>query len=189
MVGDDALGIAGGAGGVGDGDRIPLVRGAFELRERRVPRDERLVLVFAEALAGTGILAVAHVDDRKRAAVLLAQHAQHLAHHRRELAVGDQHRRLAVLQLPGQQRRIQADVERIQHGIERRYGVVRFHHLRGVAQHGADRGAATHSERAQRRGEARRALARLRPAVAACAVHHGGQIAEHLRGALDEAHR
>ena len=52
MVRDDALRIAGRARGVRDGDRVPLVARAVERGERRVRREQRLVLVRAEALAG-----------------------------------------------------------------------------------------------------------------------------------------
>ena len=46
-----------------------------------------------------------------------------------------------------------------------------------------------HAQRTQRRGQARRSLARLRPGVAATAVHHRRQVAEDLGTALDKTHR
>jgi hypothetical protein len=106
---------------------------------------ERLVLLGAEPLACPVELAVAHVDDVRCASVLAAQDAQHLRHHGRKLAVRDQHRYLAVLQLPGQQRCVETDVERMQYRIECRHGVVGLHHLRHVGQHDADCGAALHA--------------------------------------------
>jgi hypothetical protein len=80
--------------------------------------------------------------------VLVAQQAQRLDYCRRELAVGDQYLGFAVVHLPGQQRRIQARVQRIEHGVQGRHGVVRLDHLGRVGQHHADGTAAAHAERA-----------------------------------------
>ncbi len=138
---------------------------------------------------GPAVFAVVHVDHHRHAAMLALQQTQRLGDHRRELAVGDQHLGFAVVHLPGQQRRIQACVQRIEHGVERRYRVMRLDHLRRVGQHHADGTASAHTQRAQRGGEPGRALAHLRPAVSPCAVDDSGQVAEDLGAAFDEAHR
>ena len=189
VVGDHALGVAGGAAGVAHGDGVPLVGRALQPGQRLVRGQPGLVLVRAQALAGAGVLAVAHVDDDDLAAVLLAQPAQRLVHDRAELEVGDQHPGLAVVHLPGQQRRVQPRVQRVQHRPQGRHGVVRLDHLRRVGQHHADGVAAAHAQRRQRRSQARRALAALRPGVAPLAVDHRGQVGEDLGASLDEAHR
>ena len=72
MVGDDALGVAGGARGVADGNGVPLVRRSFEPRDRGMRGEERLVFMLAQPFAGAGILAVADVDDDGRPSVLVA---------------------------------------------------------------------------------------------------------------------
>ena len=189
VVRDHALGIAGGAGGIGHGDGIPFVPRTLEPLQRLVPCEQRLVLVGAQRLPAPRVLAVAHVDDDGCASMLIAQDPQRRPDDGRELAVGDQHRGLAVLHLPGKERCVQARIERVEHGIQRRHRVVRLDHLRSIGQHGADRGATRHPEGPQRRRQSRRAFARVAPAVAAPAMNHRGQIAEHLGAALHEAHR
>jgi hypothetical protein len=155
----------------------------------RVRGEQRFVLVRAHALARAGEFAVADIDHHRLAPVVALENAQRLADHRREFAVGDQHRALAVVQLPGQERRVQPRVERVEHGIERRHRVVRFHHLRRVGEHGAHRAVAADAQRAKRRSQARAALARLRPGVGTRAVHHRRQVAKDLGAALDKADR
>jgi hypothetical protein len=123
------------------------------------------------------------------APVLAPQRLQRGAHHRGELAVGDQHPGFAVVHLPGQQRRVEPRVQRVQHRAQRRHGVMCLHHLGRVGQHHADGVAAADAQGAQCCRQPRRALAHLRPGVAALAVHHGRQVAEHLGAAFDEAHR
>ena len=61
----------------------------------------------ADALARTGEFAVADVNDNRLAAMFGQQQTQRLFHHRRKLSVGDQHVGLAVVHLPGQQRRVE----------------------------------------------------------------------------------
>jgi hypothetical protein len=46
-----------------------------------------------------------------------------------------------------------------------------------------------HTQRAQRGGQPGAALARLRPGVAARAVHHGRQVGKDFGAALDKTHR
>ena len=189
VVGDDSLGVAGGAAGVADGDGVPLVGRALQWGQRFVRGQQCLVLVFADALTGAFVFAVADVDHHRRAPVFAAQQLQRLRHHRRELAVGDQHLGLAVVHLPGQQRRVQPRVQRIEHGVQCRHGVVRLHHLGRVGQHHADRAAAHHAQCRQRGGQARAAVTGLLPGVAALAVDHCRQVGEHLGAAFDKAHR
>ena len=117
------------------------------------------------------------------------QALQRLGHHRRELAVGEHGVGFAVVHLPGQQRSVQPSVERVEHGVERGHRVVHLYHFGRVGQHHRDGAAAPHAQRAQRRRQARAALAGLCPGVAPRAVDHRGQVAEHLGTALDEAHR
>ena len=184
---DHAFRVAGGARGVRDRDRIPLVGRAAEMRQRLVRGDQSFVLVRAEALAGTGELAVADVDDDRGATVLFLQQPQCLLHRRRQLAIGEEHGRLAMVHLPGDKRRIEPRVERVEHGVEGGHGVVRLDHLGRVVKHRAHRRAAADAERLQRRRQSRRTVARFAPAIAARAMHDRLEIAEHLGAALDKA--
>ena len=74
---------------------------------------------------------------------LLAEQAQRLADRGRELAVGDDHAGFAVVHLPGQQRRVEARVERVQYRAKGRHRVVRLDHLGRVGEHHAHRVART----------------------------------------------
>ena len=71
----------------------------------------------------------------------------------RELGIGQQDLRLAMLEEEGDRRRVEADVERVQHGAERGHGVVRFEQRRHVGRHHRDRIADTDAAPRQRRGE------------------------------------
>ena len=186
---DHALRIAGRARRVGHRDRVPLVARAAEPGKRRMCGQQCFVLVRADTLARAGVLAVADVDDHGCAPMPLAQQAQGFGHRRRQLAVGDEHGRLAVVHLPGQQASVETGVERVQDAVQRRHGVVHLDHLGRVVQHGADCRAPADAERRQRRSQAGGTIARLAPAVAATAVHDGLEIAEHLGAPLDEADR
>ena len=189
MVGDDAFRIAGRARRVRDRDRVPLVGRAAERRQRRMGGEQRFVLVRAEPVAGARVFAVADVDDDRPAPVRLGQDAQRRADRRRELAVGDQHLALAVVELPGDERGVEAGVERVEDRVQGRHRVVRLDHLGRVVKHRADGRAASDAERAQRRRQPRRAIARLAPGVAALPVDDGLEVAEDLGAALDEAGR
>ena len=189
MVRDHALRITGGAAGVADRNRVPFIGRAFEPRQRRVHGEQRFVFVRADALARTSEFAVADVNDDRLAAMFGLQQTQRLLHHRRKLSVGDQHVSLAVVHLPGQQRRVEACVECVQHRVQRRHRIVRFDHLRCIRQHDADGAAAANAERTQSRGQPCTAIAGLRPVVAPLAVHHCGQVGKNLGTALNKAHR
>ena len=62
MVVDDAFGIAGGAGGVVERDRVPLVRRVLPFEVRVAAGDELLVVALAESLAA-GAERVDDIDD------------------------------------------------------------------------------------------------------------------------------
>ena len=190
VMGDDALRIAGRPRGVRDGDRVPFVgrsgeraraararRAAPRTRARRGARRRP-----ANSLSQTSI-------TTGMRPCLLAQERERGADRRRELAVGDQHGALAVVDLPGDQRRVEAGVERVEDRVEGGHRVMRLDHLGRVVQHHADGRAAADAERAQRGREPRSTIARLAPGVAARAVHDRLEVAEHLGAALDEAGR
>ncbi len=101
VVGHHALGVPGGPGRVGHGDGVPLILRAGQLRHRSVLPQQRFVIMLSQALARPAVLTVTDIDDDRCPAVLGAQNAQRLFHHARQLAIGDQHRRFAMLHLPG----------------------------------------------------------------------------------------
>ena len=189
VVRDHALRVTRGARGVAHRDGVPFVARALQPIQRRVCGQQRFVFMHAHPFARAGVLGIGHVDHHQLTAMLAAQQRECRAHHRGELTVGDQHARLAMVHLPSQQRCIEPGVQRVEHRVQGRHGVMRLDHLGRVRQHHADGAAAAHAQRLQCRSQAGRTVAHLRPVVAPRAMHHSGQVAEHLGAALDKTDR
>ena len=151
--------------------------------------DQVLIGPGAQAVTRTRVLAVAHIHHHHGPTVFVAQQLQRTGHHRCKLTVGQQHLGFAVVQLPGQQSRIQAGVQGVENSTQGRHRIVRLHHLRRVGQHGADRVAMAHTQGLQRGRQPRRTVAHLGPVVAAMAMHNRRQVGKHFRRPLDKADR
>ena len=189
VVGDHALGVARGARCVRHRDRVPLVNRAWQLRQRWVGGQPIFVVQAAHALASASELAVTHIDHGDLATVHLVQGLQGQADGGRKLGVGDQHRCLAMVHLPGDQIGIESGVQSIEHRVECGYSVMQLDHFGGVVQHHTDRGPPPDTQTLQSRGQPGRAFAHLGPGIAALSVDDGGQIAIHLGTALNKTHR
>ena len=100
VVGDNPLRVAGGAAGVADSDRIPLISGPLQFAHGFVRSQPRLVGVGANQLAGARVLSVRHIDDQWVAAMRLRQDAQSGSHRARKLGVGDHNFGFAMIHLP-----------------------------------------------------------------------------------------
>ena len=185
MAVDGALGVAGGAGGVEQADRVPLVLGAG-IGECRVARgDEVLVLDVAEARR-TGRLGIGDVDDD---GALGPELVQRRGDRGVELAVGQQQLGLAVLQAEGDEGRIEADIDGVEDGADHGRGVVGLQHRRRVGGEDRHRVAALDAGLGQRMRELPRAGIELAIGEPALAVDHRDPVAEELRRALQEADR
>ena len=174
VVGDHALGVAGGARCVGNRNRVPFVRRPVQLGHRRVGRQPFFVIQAAHALTRAGVLGIAHIDHRDLAPVHLAEFFQSRAHGGRKLGIGDQHRGLAMVHLPSDQVGIEPGVQGIEHGVERGHSVMHLDHFRGIGQHHADRGPLSHTQALQGGGQAGRTLTHLGPGVATLAMDDSG---------------
>ena len=97
MMVDDALRVAGGARGVVERDRLPLVLRHAPAEGRIAAGDERLVVDAGQRLARLRELLVVVVDDERPHLRL----RQRLAHDGRELAVADHHLGVRVVELEG----------------------------------------------------------------------------------------
>lgn len=107
--------------------------------------------------------------------------------HRMELAVGDQHLGLAVLQHEGDGLGVQAYVQGIEHGTGHGHAKVGFEHGRGVGQHHCHGVATADAAAHQGTGQAAAALVGVLPVAADGAVDHGGVVAVNGSSAFDEA--
>ena len=146
MVVDHAFRVAGCARGVIERDRFPLVGGPAP-RVVRVPfREELLVGLRAKALAA-GELRILDIDDFDFPA------GDRLLDDRRELLVGNEELRFAVLEHERDRLRVQARVERIEHRAGHGHAEMRFVHGRDVGQHHRDRVADADTALGERRGE------------------------------------
>ena len=135
MVVDDALGIAGCAGGVVERDRVPLVAGRRSLIGLVALRDQRLVVELSQPLAGAAIFGVVVVDDQRPDLGAL----QRLRDDGREFAVDDDRLGLPMIEHEGDRGRIEPGVERVQNRAAHRHAIVAFEHRRRVGEHDRDR--------------------------------------------------
>ena len=129
MAVDRALGIAGGAGRVEQADAVPLVLAA---RDRRTPDRPTAMKPSYSTPPKLGAPAVSASAMSTTIGALGAELLQRRRDGGVKLAVGEQQLGLAVLQAEGDQRRIEADVDRVQHGADHRRRVVRLQHRRHV---------------------------------------------------------
>ena len=179
---DHALRVAGGAGGVVERDRVPLV-GRPPPREVRVAaREERLVLDLAEQVPARRVRVV-DVDDEGAAIDLREGRADG----RRELAVGDDRLRLAVLQDEGHGARVEAGVDGVDHRAQYRHREGRLPGGGDVGGHDGDGVAAADPARGEARGEPPAAGPGLGPRMAAVAVDDGRALGIDGRASLEEA--
>ncbi len=164
--------------------RIPLVGGRSQLERRVALRDPGLVVDRPEVLAlrSMGIVDVDHQW-------LALRPIERRADHRRELAVGDQHFGLAVVEAEGDGRRVESVVERIENRVEPRNRVVRLQKRGHVRRHHGDRVAAADARGREHRSEPPAALLELAIGVGALAVDHRGLPGIDLGSAPQEIDR
>ncbi|MNQ61278.1 hypothetical protein D3C85_755910 [compost metagenome] len=182
MVVDHTLGVAGGAGGVVQGDGLPLVVGPAPGECRVALGQQRFIVQVAHRLA-FAVLGVVDVDHQRR----LVEHADGGVDHLMELAVGDQHLGFAVLQHEGDGLGIQAHVQGVEHRADHRHAEVSLEHLRDVRQHDRHRVALADTAPGQGRGQAPAAGVGLGPVAADGTVDDGRVVRIDGGGTLDEA--
>jgi hypothetical protein len=103
-----------------------------------------------------------------------------------ELAVGDQHLRLGVVEDVGDGLRVEPAVERVQHAAGHRHAEMRLVELGRVGGHDRDGLARGEPGADERRGEAAAAGVSLGPAPAGGAVDHGGAVGKDRRRLAQE---
>ncbi|MNF72021.1 hypothetical protein D3C84_539840 [compost metagenome] len=184
VVIDHAFRIAGGAGGVVQRDGLPLVGWPLPGERRVAFRQQRFIVQIADGLAFT-VFRVVDVDDQRR----VIKHADSGVNHVMELAVGDQHLGLAMLEHERNGFSIQAHVERVEHGADHRHAKMHFQHFRDIGQHHRHGVVFADAATSQRRGQASATGVGLRPGAANRAVDDGGVVGVNIGRALKEAER
>ena len=181
---DHPLGIAGGAGGVVERKRVPFIVRRPPRELRIAARKERLVLDVPDEVPARRV-GIVHVDDERPAFDLLERRADG----RRELAIGDDRLRLAVLQDEGHGVRVEAGVDGVDDRAEHRDREGRLPRGGDVRRHDGDGVAAPDPARGEARGEPAAAGPGLGPGLAAVAVDDGGALGIDGGASLEEADR
>ena len=171
MVIDDALGIAGGARGVVEGDGIPLVVRALPGEFGIALGDELLVGHSAQQFAALegGIIDIDHQQ-------WVFHQLQCLADHRRHLTLGDQHLGLGVLQDEGDRRGIQTRIDGVEHCPDHGDAEVGLEMFGQVGAHEGDRVADPDAVLAQCAGQLATAPVGLAPGAPDLAMHDCGLV-------------
>ncbi len=173
MVTDDALGIAGRAGGVAEADGGPIRRPAAR-REGGIARgDEGLVVHLAQPPSrrppprGSSIsittMASADLPQRRLDDIGI-------------FAVGDQDLRLAMLEAEGDAGGIEPGIEGVEHCADHGHAEMGLQHGRHIGRHDGDRVALPDAPAAQSRGQPAAALAELGIGEATVAMDDGGLL-------------
>ena len=181
---DDALRIAGRARRVVERDRVPFVGRQLPGKFRIAVGDEGLVVHFAKTFAARA-RRIDNVDD----GWLALEPAKSLGDRRRELGIGDEDFRLAMLEHERDRFRIEPRVERVQHAARHRHAEVAFVHFRCVGQHHRDRVVLADADTRKRRGEPSCARIGFAPRVTAVPVDDGEPLRPDVRRARDQRQR
>ena len=184
VVIDDALGVARGAGGVVERDRLPLVLGPAPVVVRVAVGQQRLVFDAAEQVAAF-LGRIVDIDDQRRC----VGPRERVGNHGRERAVGEQHLGLGVVEDEAERGGIQPVVERVEHGATHGNAVVRLQHRRRVGGHDGDRIAGADAALRQRRSKAPAARVEFGVARSTAAVNPGRPLGEYRSGAAQEGER
>ena len=164
---DDPLGVAGGARGVVERNRVPLVARPDPFVFRVALGEQRLVVERAERCAVAVIFGIVVVDDQR----LRLGELQRRRGNSRELAVDDQRLGLAVIEHEGDRRGVEAGIEGVEHGAAHRRAVMALEHRRRVGEHDGDCVAAPEAALGERRAEPARAGVEV--AIIALAARRG----------------
>ena len=184
VVVDHALGIAGGAGGVVQGDGLPLVLRQAPGRLGIAFGEQLLVFQLADQLA-LGIGRIVDADQQRRLGHVAGGAQRQLA----ELLVHQQHAGLAVLQDETDGFGIQTGVDGIEHRAAHGHAKVRLEHRRAVGRQNRHGIAQTDAPRRQRRTQPATARIGLPPGLSQRPVDQSQTFRIDGAGALEKGQR
>jgi hypothetical protein len=186
MVIDHSLGIAGRAGGVVQGNGLPLVGRKLPGKLGVALGQQGLVVQRAQFLAADE-LRVIHVDDQWPFSY--RHQLQRLADGLGELAVGEQDFRLAVFEHESDGFGVQPDIQGVQRRAGHRDAKVRLEHFRDVGQHRRNGMAKADAAFLQCRSQPPAPGVGFRPIAPNGTMHHGGVVGVNRSGPLDKGQR
>ena len=181
---DDALGLARGARRVVQCKRLPLVLGHLPVMFRIALGQQRLVVDLPETLTGRGLI----VDDVDHGEIA-PEFGERAPDDRCELCVGEQEPRVRVIEDVGNGRRVQAHVDRVEHGPGHGYAEMCLEQLGGVRRNDRNRIAVTDAAGGQRRRQPPRPCVGFAPGLAARSVDQCSACGKQIRGTPDERQR
>ena len=187
VVVDHTLRVAGGAAGVIQSNRVPLVGGQAPGKVAVSAGHKGFIGHRTQFFGRAGVERVFHIDHQQWPAGLAQR--QRFFHHARKLRVHDHRLRLAVVQHESHRLRVQPGVQGIEHGPDHGDAEVRLHHGRCVGQHHGHCVVLANARQRQRTGQLAGAAVGGGPVLAQIAVHDGQACRVNLGRALNEAQR
>ena len=183
MVIDDALGLARGAGGIVEGDRVPFVARPQEWLPGVALGKERFVIDIADAPRLEPL-----IDDLDDIGAMRG-HLQRSFGNARERAVDHQHPAFGVIEDVRDRRCIEAEIVGVQHRAGPRHAVMGFDHRGGIGREHRYHLAIAHADAAQSAGERPATPQYVRPAQAPIAMHDADLIRINQSRPLDKSKR
>ena len=180
-----AFGIARGAGRVAQRDRIPLVVGQLFSEAGIALRYRGLVFEFADALSA-GIGSIVDVDD---IGFWAFHQRQRFRDHAGKFRIDQDNFGAAMVELKRDRGRVEADVQRVQHGVGHRHREVQFVHCGNVRQHRRDGVAVADAAAGEIGRETLAALVGLRPGETPAFIDRADVVRINRGGAREEAER
>ena len=147
--------------------------------------DQRLVVEAAEPLARAVVFRVVVVDDERAGLGALERRGDD----GRKLTVDYDRLRLAVVEHERDRGRVEAGVERVEHGAAHRDAVMALEHRRRIGEHDRNRVAAGEAAPRKRGGELLRSGVELAIAAAKGSMDDRQPIRKHRRRALEQGER
>ncbi len=181
---DHPFGVAGGAGGVVQGNGLPLIVGPVPFEFRVAFGKKGFVIKIAQRFA-FAVLGVVDIYDQNGALDQFQRRPDDIV----ELTVGDQHTGFAVVEHEGDGFGVQTHVQGVEHRADHGYTKVAFQHGRNIRQHGGNGIALANAPTVQCRGQAAAALVGFLPVAAQAAMDNGGVVRVDRCGAFDERQR
>ena len=180
------LGVAGGARGVVQADRIPFIFRQPPDMGRVAARNQVLVGNVTEAHARAAVFRVIDIDQHRQAFAGRLHQPDGGPHHLGELAIDNQHLAVGMLEHEGHRGCVEPGIDAVKHRARHRHAVMRFDHRRGVGQHDRHRVAFANLHGRQARGQPHRTFAQLHPGPAQRPMHDRAAIGIDISRPADE---
>ena len=187
VVIDHALGVAGGAAGVVQRNRVPLVGGRLPGKVGVAHGHKLVIRDAAQPLHGARVERVLHINHQQRRGGLAQR--QRLLHDASKFRVNDDNFGLSVIEHEGYGLGVQPGIERIEHRARGRNAEMRLNHRRRVGQHHRHGVALAYAVLAERAGQLAAAAKQFSPVSPQLAMHDGQPLRVDLGGALNEGQR